>query len=438
VSQLFQLQTQTTPNNNGTLGGTILDTAQAKFDDVVPVVAIPSNIPGGFIDVVRDFPWTGNILSKYQIDKTPYIMLHEYDMTTNSAVSTFLYYLNLIKQTGVATANTFNQLIKDSGAPELITSAVNEIANSAVEAGNNKFVENALKQVNIDIQQGMLKDPYLQPYNLLYLRKPTNFKYVFPYMSPERSIFTSFGDSPSGLLQSNPLGEAIGLNATKNTIEQYASLFTVTSPGAFIESPKYYNFGSDEETYDIKFPLINTRDRDTYQKNFELIFLLFYQNRAFRRSISRVIPPKIYSALIPGITELPFCYINRLQVKFLGNRRNVTIRVPTPTGKSGELRNCIIPDAYEVSITLKSLLEPTSNMMLSNELNGSTYREDPMDTLLSIRRGLETQGTPPVLPTSTSVTKLRTSENSFVEDILTNRVISVKSIQNLNRLQGLI
>jgi len=451
MGQIFQLQTQGTN----------------QFDDVKPVVATPASA-GGIIDVIRDFPWTGTPLSQYQVDKTPYILLHEFDLTTNAAVATFLYYKNFVTQGFTSDGlNRLSELIDTAGdnaftksAKEIISkvdtfvtdigigngiidprtgglagTTIGEFVNGAVQGFRTGISTAAtfLNALDGGISNVRLTDKYLQPYNLLYQRSQTGFKYVFPYLSPERGIISTFGGSPEGLLQKNPLGIGSMLGVAKEAIEQFASLFTLTSPGAFIEQPKYYSFGNDEESYKISFPLINTRDRDTYQKNFELIFLLFYQNRAFRRSVSRVVPPKIYSARIPGLTELPFCYMNTINVTFVGNRRNVNLINPAP---GGGVINCIVPDAYEVTINLRSLLEPTANMMLSNELQSTNFRGDPKQILQSIRASVGIQGTGQTTFLQSPLTSFVRTTNNFNEQLLVNPVISTRGLQTLSRLRG--
>jgi hypothetical protein len=425
MGQIFQLQSRS--GNDGV----------NRFDDVQPVIARPVNSTG-IIDVIQDFTWSGTPLTRYQIEKTPYILLHEFDMTTNAAVATFLYYKNFTSQGLSVARNSLSELVQIS-SENAFAQSVKSIVDSGTESFNNisntisNFVTASLRNINGDFTNVNLTDKYLQPYNLLYQRSRTGFRYVFPYTSPRRSVSTDFSTAPSGLLEKSPISAV--LETAKSSIEQFASLFTMTSPGAFIEQPKYYNFGNDTEMYQIKFPLINTRDQFTYQRNFELIYLLFYQNRAFRRSVSRVVPPKIYSARIPGITELPFCYMADITVEFLGNRRNVTLENPGPEGGTF---NCIIPDAYEVGITIKSLLEPTANMMLSNELQSANFRADPKQILQSIRNsvGIEsstiTQFLQPILP------PIVRTPIAFTEQLLVNPTISTNGLQNLNRLRGRI
>jgi hypothetical protein len=422
MGQVFQLQA----------------TGVNQFDDVTPVVARP--VPGsGIIDVVRDFPWTGTPLTQYQVEKTPYIMLHEFDLTTNAAVATFLYYKNFATSGIAASRDKLLSGLVDIAGDNAFTKSVKEIVGAGTTAVNaavdvlESFSSSILRATGGTFNNVNLNDKYLQPYNLLYQRNRTGFKYVFPYMSPQRTITTEFGGSPEGLLNKNPLALGTMMKTAQEGIEQFASLFTLTSPGAFIEAPKYYNFGNDNESYQVKFHLINTRDRDTYQRNFELIFLLFYQNRAFRRSVSRVVPPKVYSARIPGITELPFCYMNSINVDFIGNRRNVTLNNP---GLEGGTINCIIPDAYEVTIYLQSLLEPTANMMLSNELQSANYRSDPKQILQSIRNSIGIGGSSQSTFLQTPIGVYLRTPTTFNEQLLTSPAVSVRGIQTLNRLRG--
>ena len=77
--------------------------------------------------------------------------------------------------------------------------------------------------------------------------------------------------------------------------------------------------------------------------------------------------PVIYQVQIPGVVYMPFAFISNLSVKFLGSRRLMNISVPIQTGSSDStVLNTIIPDAYEVSITLNGMNEETRNFLYAS------------------------------------------------------------------------
>ena len=102
---------------------------------------------------------------------------------------------------------------------------------------------------------------------------------------------------------------------------------------------------------------------------------MVYQNRPGKTGFNTVDQPVIYEARIPGTKFFPYCYISSLNVEFAGSRRELAINIPSvnssvdPTGSSTSTStgastiNAIIPDAYRVKITLKSLTANTRNFM---------------------------------------------------------------------------
>jgi hypothetical protein len=68
---------------------------------------------------------------------------------------------------------------------------------------------------------------------------------------------------------------------------------------------------------------------------------------------------------------MPYCYISRIQVDFVGNRRTMTIDIPSfgDVGNNESIAertniNSVIPDAYNVSITFEGLNKETKNFLI--------------------------------------------------------------------------
>ncbi|NBP17012.1 hypothetical protein EBU95_21985 [bacterium] len=72
----------------------------------------------------------------------------------------------------------------------------------------------------------------------------------------------------------------------------------------------------------------------------------------------------MYKCIIPGEQIFPFCYIERMDVEFMGSRRMLPIQSNLPTGGT---TNAIIPDAYNVTLSIKSLNPSSGNFMLANQ-----------------------------------------------------------------------
>jgi hypothetical protein len=135
-----------------------------------------------------------------------------------------------------------------------------------------------------------------------------------------------------------------------------------------------------------------------------LLFLLLYNNKPARRNTALIDPPNIYQVEIPGVKFLPFCYMSSIAIEFQGSRReltfdlsyldNLNVESATPifgggvgNAVGGAIRNffnnkasqtigffnqpvrkkitTIVPDAYLIKITVKSLLADSKNFMYS-------------------------------------------------------------------------
>jgi hypothetical protein len=131
--------------------------------------------------------------------------------------------------------------------------------------------------------------------------------------------------------------------------------------------------GDSGRTLSFTIPLLNTGSFDDVRRNWQLIFGLVYQNRPGRVSKSIIDQPVIYEVHLPGVAYMPYAYISSLSVKFLGNRREMEFDVPIMNegvggGTSNNVGNIrtVIPDAYELSLTVTGLNEETRNFIYAS------------------------------------------------------------------------
>jgi len=74
---------------------------------------------------------------------------------------------------------------------------------------------------------------------------------------------------------------------------------------------------------------------------------------------------------IPGVKYMPFSFISSLGVAYKGTRRMMKINVPASIKSGGGISNIttnfqtIVPEAYEISITLQGLVTDSKNFMYS-------------------------------------------------------------------------
>ena len=236
-------------------------------------------------------------------------------------------------------------------------------------AGINWFINNAgnlgkslPQQFNID----SLGSSILSPYEGLYITEDTKFLYNFPYFSDTQNMISNmFGDQDEVFTNIDPLNLNALAQGARGVAGFISGMANFDAPGIYIEKPKFYNFAAEGELVSFSFPLINTgwSNFNDVSRNWQLLFLLTYQNRPNRRSRDLIDPACIYEVTIPGLRYYPFCYIQEMRINFVGARRRMNI--PVPLGGGITTINTIIPDAYMVNITLRTLVSETQNFLYS-------------------------------------------------------------------------
>jgi hypothetical protein len=209
-----------------------------------------------------------------------------------------------------------------------------------------------------------LGDPLLEPYEGLYITEDTKFSYVLPYFNDlQVMVQNSFNVNDEMLTQGTLLGKTI--NTVRSAAESLARMAYFTEPGLYIERPKFYQFKQTGDTVSFSFPLINTgfSTYDDVRLNWQLVFLLTYQNRPNRRTRELIDPACIYEVNIPGVKYIPFAFISQLKIDYIGARRQMELEVPTQNG-TGTIVT-IVPDAYVVTVTLEGLVADTQNFLAS-------------------------------------------------------------------------
>lgn len=384
-----------------------IENSQTKSDllgtSTTEKILIPSG--PGVIDVINDFMWTASPqINKFK--KVPILYLTERKQTLNSLLASALYYLNAGENAtknvatnataglaGLATnaAAGIAGLVTSAGAtiaagasPDAATyDKINNIATkistllpnavSYLSTGVEKFIKSidAFK-VGSESDIALLED--LQSYIGIYKTEVTKFEYALPYFdNNSKAVSNSWGEAAQGPGFAKEIVEGI-----EKIGERLSNTININQPGTFIEKPKYFQYDTDNKSVTVTFPLFNTVTRGTgsisnnklpYQQNYELLWILAFQNKPYRTSFSGVSPAKMYTLTIPGQEFFPYCFIENLTVDFKGTRRNLPVTLPT-----GDIVSTAIPEAYNVSITFKSLISDVSNMMVAKGFTGSKIR----------------------------------------------------------------
>ena len=286
-------------------------------------------------------------------------------------------------------------------------------------------------------------DQYLKPYQDIYSTDLTGWRYKFPYMEDQQRVNNSaFGEQ-----------SIIGAGAVGAAVKATTAFNSIFSPGVYIDTAQNFQFTGLEKSYTVNFPLLNTTNQLDVIRNWQLLFLLTYQNRPNRIDRVQIAPPKIYEVMIPGVWYCRFAYIQNLQVNFVGNRRKMTLHVPIESGNMttsrGESRGrglldrvvdavgdfvqdkftsmfeevtgiditpdsraanrsglnftgktfpvtTIVPDAYQVSMTLTELVPESQNTMFAairkpNTISVGAGDVNPMDASVGSFPGIQPQ-----------------------------------------------
>ena len=340
----------------------------------------------GMIDVINGFYWTTSQLSSRQ--DVPSVILKEKKLKQNSLISQLAYYAAIVSgQGGQVTgrlANFFSNSGVGSGAiggflNNTLGGAINgigqKLAGAVSNFGSGLMGSGLLQAITGKSAEGIISamtgenasSDVLLPYEGLYITEDTKFVYRMPYFENiANAVQNSFANDDKFISGSMGLGGMLAgaVNKIETGMYGLATSMNIQEPGIYIEKPQFYTFGVSNEQVTFNFPLINTgwSTFEDVQRNWQLIYLLIYQNRPNRKTRELIDPPCLYEVMIPGVKYMPYAFISNLSVSFMGSRRSYYINVPTSGGGSTRIQT-IIPDAYMVSITLKGLIAESQNFL---------------------------------------------------------------------------
>ena len=354
----------------------------------------------GTIDVINDFPWTLSPVGTKIRDNAPVIYLTEYFQLQNQLNQSLTPYgtpKDIANTLGnISTGSAANSLSRGGTSSGLTDYFINT-AGLFIDA-----VELAAK-LSIDVGKTFLNNNTNNVYEGLFdLVSPTDFKFKLPFFTDTFYSVNNTWNSTDILdslteFQANKISIAESLyrdvrQAGKNEAEREAidkKRSKKSLPGAsniiqFIKDFDYYSLmlnnpavglmdppniwnSTEPREYTFSFPLFNveqngvTTNNNIIQQNWELCYLLTYQNLVNKNNFITGIPPVYYEVLIPGIHYCKASYISKLDITNIGNTR--LMQVPVGDNNTISTIEAIIPDAYMVSITLKDLLMPSKNLL---------------------------------------------------------------------------
>ena len=352
------------------------------------LIPVQTGIP---IDVVNDFKWTKTSRNSEGRKNTPAVELEEFEVV----VPAFFSNLNVVQQILTTTAGgaaaSLTELSELAGIPESVSSVVSDSVNS-VKANLDELAKGAFNVFGAENEAMNKEHPmptYLKAYENLYGVKRTNFKYSLPYLENKyKSVENSWGGGEDSL--SKMMGDKASQFITDD-------VFKKISPGVGIDYSKSFGYGTTGPSHTISFFLDNTKDSEysgdvfegamlrragkrrtisSYETNFRFIYLLIYQNLPNRINKVTYVPPVIYKAKLPGVFSYRWSYLNNVTVDMIGVRRTKTIH-DFVDGKPSQV---VIPEGYQVNLTIQSLVPETQNLYfdaVNNNVNVSVEYFNP-------------------------------------------------------------
>jgi hypothetical protein len=369
-------------NDNTGAGGmaqNVVALPTIKASNAASTVSTRSNTTPSQINVVRDFYWTYSKLGEGR-QEVPRIILTERKLRTNALVSQLKYSLGQATGGVAQTLQNISTFADDNNYPgvaKFVTGLQESV--SQIPGGVDAFAAKFTNNYGNDRNPTVNSSYWLEPYRNLYLTDPTGWVYILPYFDNNHTN------------QSNAFSESGKVGGIGDVAAPYIGMVTEAAEVAasinnptqitYIEKTKFYMYPTEGEDINVEFPLINTGSvtYDDVVRNWQFLYLLVYQNRPGKTSQNTVDQPVIYQVEVPGIKFFPFCYVTAITVDFMGSRREMDINVPTTTTSSSTLGDiagqflgsssgsttikAVIPDAYRVRISLKSMTANTKNFM---------------------------------------------------------------------------
>jgi len=308
-------------------------------------VAIPAGASGGVIDVFSKFRWKNRSGSLGGVDSSilevPKICLTEYTLNYGTWTANLMKIFNASQSDLARTVKSLRDLTARDGTIKNVTENISNVITSAA---------------------------FDDPYKSLYLGSPTGFSYCLPYLVSAGAGIRGNGGTNSWVTSTHTL-EGLAkkyLGVSTDTINDVAQVVaSATATGWGHEEIKEYN-GTSPRTLIVRFPLYNTYSLQEANDNFSFVSLFAFQNMKTRTSYMTYLPPKVYvvDSLDEGGVYMPVAYISSFAATPIG-----TLRSMADFGVGGgDLNNTItgqrmIPEAYNVSITLTELIPESSNIM---------------------------------------------------------------------------
>jgi hypothetical protein len=353
-------------------------------------------------DILKDYIWTLSENKNIITQQIPKLIATEYNIETSPIVQNikaayavskeaFSKNLNIVKG-AILTSPEWAKTYNDITTSETATNVTNAFTNARdTVIGKIATATNALPNEQI-WHNTKLKELY----DHLYTVSRTGNKFIFPYMDDEFLNLTNNFTEGNEYLQFEAGLFTLDTKDAVSKLKKFSSLPALLSPGAYIQSPQFYNFDTTEPSVTISFPLYNIINAYETKKNMNFVKLFGLNNMPYRKNLIAVDPTRIYDILIPGKANFPLCYVSNYSVDHLGTKKLIGDE--------------IYPEAYNVKITFTSLIKYDVNMFLETMNMASKYMPPPGRE--PIRINTPTQQSVPNTTKEETITKITDENNS--------------------------
>jgi len=340
------------------------------------------------INIVQDFPWTKTSIRSPILQHTPTITLEELTVSSPAFFNNIILITDQFITPGSGAGDNFTaagtgkvlqqiaasigeaskqdnpnydptQADTESNPPTIDTwKGVPKLLKTGVKNALNgiSFVRDMavrLKQVGYGVNPVSNAPPHLKNYEPMYGIRPTNFMYRLPYMADSIREISNSWSTDSSIVGGH--------------LDLMKKITSLVSPGVGIDLSKTFDFPDSGPSYEINFYLDNQGSSNDWKRNFRFIYLLLYQNLPNKLTRTALTPPVIYRANLPGVFSFYWSFLSNIAVKFMGNRRTAFLKVGATDPNESEI---VIPEGYEIKLTLTSLTPETRNLMY-NALGGN-------------------------------------------------------------------
>lgn len=355
------------------------------------------------VNVRDDYLWTN---SKPRIgdvgrEEVPFVSLTERRLKLNSYIAQMIYSAGATKDGVVDLARALGSTAEETakslgggGAIELIKGGGNLIKGLIGSAGDfigqkeitksftaaTAGLVNKVQSATQDDDPNFLSSPYLKSYKGLYITERTGWRFLLPYFSNNyQSTVNQWGGSSDTTGGGFVMGGLTELSQAASSLTR--NILGTLETGAYVENSQFYQYSQSGDSLTIRFPLINTgaATYDDVVKNWQFVFLLLYNNKPERVNKNLIEPPPLYELDIPGVRYMPFTFMSGITVDYKGARRTMRLKVPGVYSDSGNNSSkftnefeTIIPEAYEIGITITGLVTDSKNFMIA------TFEDKPV------------------------------------------------------------